>query len=182
VSGLRLFVALELPAEARREVAAVGAAADRRIWRALEPEALHVTLAFLGRRPEEELAAIERIVAAEAGGPAPRLALAGALLLPPRRARVLAVALADPDGRLATLQARVAAALAAAGVYAPETRPFRAHVTAARLRPGAEAPRTVGFEPTALAFAAPAVTLYESRLLPTGARYDALARAPLSAG
>jgi 2'-5' RNA ligase len=110
-----------------------------------------------------------------AGGPAPRLRLGGVLLLP----RVLTVAIEDPDGTLAALQARVAAALVAAGVYAPEKRPFRPHVTIARLRPRTRAPRETALAVDQLQFRGEAVTLYASRLHPSGARYDALSRASL---
>jgi 2'-5' RNA ligase len=113
-------------------------------------------------------------------GGAPRLALSGALLLPPRRARVLCADLDDPDGRLAALQSAVAEGLAAAGLYTPETRPFRAHVTVARLRPRARPPRAVATAPEALEFAATAATLFASRLHPHGARYEALFRVPLA--
>jgi RNA 2',3'-cyclic 3'-phosphodiesterase len=179
---LRLFVALDLPAAAREALLAFAAdAADPDVWRPVAPEALHVTLAFLGSRPPGDVAAIERVLAAEAGGPAPRLALGAALLLPPRRARVLCADLEDPDGALAALQARVGAGLEAAGVYTPEKRPFRAHATVARLRPRARAPRAIAAQPAALAFAGEAVTLYASRLHPSGARYEALSRAPLTA-
>jgi 2'-5' RNA ligase len=177
---LRLFVALELPAHVRAALVAFReAAADPAVWRPIAPEGLHVTLAFLGRRPPAAVAAVERVLAAEAGGPAPRLALGAALLLPPRRARVLCADVEDPDGALAALQARVATALAEAGVHEPEARPFRAHATVARLRPGARAPRTVDAAPEPLWFAGQAVTLYVSRLHPAGARYEPLARAAL---
>ena len=58
MAPLRLFVALELPPEVRDALAAVGAAADAEVWRAVKPETLHVTLAFLGYRAEQEAAAI----------------------------------------------------------------------------------------------------------------------------
>jgi 2'-5' RNA ligase len=179
---LRLFVALDLPAAVRDALLAFAAdAADPEVWRPVAPEALHVTLAFLGSRPPGDVAAIERVLTAEAAGPAPRLALGGALLLPPRRARVLCADLTDPDRTLAALQARVSAGLEAAGVYKPERRPFRAHATVARLRPRARAPRAVSAQPAPLAFAGEAVTLYASRMHPAGARYEALWRAPLGA-
>lgn len=174
---LRLFVALDLPHAAREALAAVGAAADADTWRAVKPESLHVTLAFLGSRPPTDVAAVEPVVAAEDGGPAPRLALGRVLLLPPRRARVLTVEL-DGTG-LEALQARVSAGLEAAGVYTPEKRPFRPHVTVARLRPRTRPPRTAEVRLDPLEFSAEAVTLYVSRLDPSGARYEALARAAL---
>ena len=71
--------------------------------------------------------------------PAAELAVGEPLWLPPRRPRVLAVALEDPDGALGRTQTAVSSALAAGGWYVPETRPFLAHVTVARVRKGARA-------------------------------------------
>ena len=177
---LRLFVALDLPDLVKDTLADLEVDADT--WRPVTREALHVTLAFLGARPPTDVGAIEPIIAAEASTPAPQLAIGAILLLPPRRARVLTVALEDPDGTLAELQARVSAGLEAAGVYTPEKRPFRAHVTIARLRPRVRPPRTAALkEPEPLAFAGRAVTLYVSRLHPSGAHYEPLATASLSA-
>jgi 2'-5' RNA ligase len=152
-AALRLFVALELPREVRASLAAFrDAAADPDIWRPVADESLHLTLAFLGRRPATDVATIEPILRT-AAGPAPRLRVTEALLLPPRRPRVLCADLADPDGTLAALQARVSDGLAAAGVYTPEKRPFRAHATVARLRPRARPPRSVDAAPEPLEFA-----------------------------
>lgn len=176
---LRLFVAVDLPGAARDALAAVGAAADPDSWRAVAPESLHLTLAFLGWRPPADVAVIEPIVRAEAGTPAPRVALGAVLLLPPRRARVLTVEL-DHAGALLELQARVSARLAAAGVYTPEQRPFLPHVTVARLRPRVRPPRAADLHVAPLEFSAPSVTLYESRLRRSGARYEPLVRVGLA--
>jgi 2'-5' RNA ligase len=178
-AALRLFVALELPSFARDSLVGFrDAAADPEIWRPVAPEAIHLTLAFLGRRPETDVAAIEPVLYA-AGGPAPRLQLGAALLLPPRRARVLCAAVTDLDGTLAALQSRVSDGLAAAGVFTPEKRPFRAHATVARLRARARAPRSVDAAPEPIEFAGEALTLFESRLHPRGARYEPLVRVNL---
>jgi 2'-5' RNA ligase len=126
------------------------------------------------------VAAIEGVLAAEAGTPAPPLALAGAEVLPPRRGRVLTARIDDPTGALGDLQARVSAALAGTGVYTPEKRPFHPHATVARLRPRARPPRGADLPLAPLAFHPGAVTLYVSRLHPSGARYEPLARAPLT--
>jgi 2'-5' RNA ligase len=178
-AALRLFVALELPPAVRDALVAFrDAAADPDVWRPVPAESLHLTLAFLGRRPETDVALIDPILH-DAAGPAPRLRLAGALLLPPRRARVLCVDLADPDGTLATLQARVSEELTAAGIYTPEKRPFRAHATVARLRARARPPRAVDAAPEPLEFRSEALTLFVSRLHPHGARYEPLVRVNL---
>ena len=179
---VRLFAALELPPEA---VAALeefrDRAADPAVWRAVPAESLHVTLAFLGPTDPAMLDAVGSALTAAATGPAPELALAGSLLLPPRRARVLCAALTDRDGTLAALQARVSERLAATGAYVPEARPFRAHVTVARLRHGARPPREVGAAPEAVRFRGSAATLFLSRLSRAGARYEPLVRVPLAA-
>jgi RNA 2',3'-cyclic 3'-phosphodiesterase len=173
--SVRLFVALDLPDAARAALARFrDAAADGAVWRPLRDESLHVTLAFLGHRPEAD---VERVVGALRDlpqWPSLEVSLAGGLLLPPRRARVLTVELADPDGAVAALQADVSAGLAAAGLYEPEKRPYRAHVTVARLRPGARPPRALDAEPERLSFTAGPVTLYRSRLGRGGASYEPL--------
>ena len=101
------------------------------VWRPVGDDALHLTLAFLGHRPEEEVAVVEELLAGLPGA-APPLALAGALLLPPRRARVLCAAVEDPDGLLGALQAAASAALGGApastspsGGRSAPTRPWR---------------------------------------------------------
>jgi 2'-5' RNA ligase len=149
------------------------------VWRPVAADNLHLTLAFLGRRPVEDVAGVGRVLD-ECAGPAPRLALGPALLLPPRRARVLCASVADVDGTLEKLQACVSAGLERAGVYTPEKRPFRAHATVARLRPRARAPRALDAAPSALEFFGDALTLFESRLHPSGARYEPLVRIALA--
>jgi 2'-5' RNA ligase len=113
--------------------------------------------------------------------------LGAALALPPRRPRVLTAEVHDPDATLAALQASVSRDLAAAGLYTPETRPYRPHATVARLRPDAKPPRETRGQtprftaaPEALEFRGEALTLYQSRLRREGARYEPLARFPLS--
>ncbi len=177
---LRLFVALELPDPIREALAAVGAAADREAWRAVAAASLHLTLAFLGSRPPGDVAAIARVLDAEAASPAPRLQLGGVLLLPPRRPRVLTVTLEDLDGTLAALQARVSAGLEAAGVYTPEKRAFRAHITVARLRPRVELQPTGPPMFEQPRFTADRLTLFQSQLHPKGARYTAVTGAMLA--
>ena len=179
--GLRLFVALELPPAAREALAAFrDAAADPAVWRPVRDEALHLTLAFLGARPSEDVVAVSAVLE-RCAGEAPLLELGRALLLPPRRARVLCAEVADRSGALGALQARVAAALVEAGVYEAERRPFRSHATVARLRSGARSPREPpAAGPPPLAFRGETLTLYRSRPQRGGSVYEALARVPLA--
>jgi 2'-5' RNA ligase len=176
---LRLFVALDLPEPARAALARFrDGAADPAVWRRLPEASFHVTLAFLGHRPEDDVERVAAVLRGLEAWRAPELALGDGLLLPPRRARVLTVALADVEGALGALQADVSAGLAAAGLYEPEARPFRPHVTVARLRSGARPPRTLDSAPEPLSFTAGAVTLYRSRLGRGGAVYEPLFARP----
>ena len=100
--------------------------------------------------------------------------------LPPRRPGVLAVDLVDGEGACGRLQTAVASALVELGAYVAEKRPFRPHVTVARVRRGARVDEQLSRMPDARTFAASSLTLYRSRLSPKGARYDALARIPLT--
>ena len=174
-STLRLFVALDLPSPARDALARFrGVAADPSLWRPMADESFHVTLAFLGARPSEDVERTAQVLRRLDPWSAPRLALGDALLLPSRAARVLTVALVDPEGGLGALQAQVSAALAVAGVFAPEARSFRPHVTVARLRSGARPPRALQAKAEALQFRAGPVTLYRSVIGRGGAVYEPL--------
>ena len=161
--------------------------------RSVPPEALHVTLCFLGSRPVADVPAIAAAVEEAAGEPGLRpvtLRPAGALWLPRRRPRTLAVRLDDGDGGAARLHATLAARLVAGGWYAPERRAFLPHVTLARIRGGGGSPANpsggglpaepfgaeLGPEP----FTAEQVILFRSRLGPTGARYEALCTVSLA--
>jgi 2'-5' RNA ligase len=172
----RLFVALDLPADARAALAEFRCRADPHVWRPVPDEALHVTLVFLGHLPAGSSDRVAEIVR-ERAGPAADLALGPALLLPPRRARVLCAEVSDGAGALAAVQARLAEGLA--GFREPERRRFRPHATVARLRSGERSPRTAPEGPAPVSFAGEAVTLYRSRLSREGAHYEPLARVPL---
>ena len=106
---LRLFVALDLPDAVRDALAALGAAADQDSGAPSRPRRCTSRSPFSASRPPEDVEAIAPVVPPSARRR--RLALGDILLLPPRRARVLTVALADPTGALAGLQARIATAL-----------------------------------------------------------------------
>jgi RNA 2',3'-cyclic 3'-phosphodiesterase len=177
----RLFVALELPVGVCDELAAwarlarSGGAAGLRL---LEPDALHATVCFLGSRPVNE---IERLGAAvvACAMPVRQLHVGAPLWLPPRRPRVLAVEVRDPEGDLGALQQAVVRGVSAACDWEPDRRRFRPHVTVARMRQGA-APRERELDATpALTFAGTALTLFRSWPSPQGASYEPLARAEL---
>jgi 2'-5' RNA ligase len=183
----RLFVALDLPEEAREGLVAWGreALADLAL-RPVAPESLHITLAFLGHRPEEEIEAIAAAVE-ESAAPAPWVELRDPEQRPPRgRARLYALPAVSPGAE--ALQAGLEQRLVEAGFYEPEKRRFWPHVTVARVRPetrGSRRPAVVSEPPGPIPEElqeprlAVRMALYRSVLQPTGARYVPLAQVEL---
>jgi len=178
----RLFAALELPAGVRADLAAFGRAAASHddALRAVREDALHLTLAFLGHRALDDIDPAREAIRG-VDSPAPELTLSEPLWLAPKRPHVLTLALQDAGGVLPALQKQVVARLSAALSWEPETRPFRPHVTVARVRRGWR-PRLRDLPDAPHAtFAAEAVVLFRSHLGGRGpARYEALERAELS--
>ena len=169
----RLFVALELPADAREALARwrSSVAASVPGLRLVQGDDMHVTLCFLGSRPEEEIEAIGAACGVVAGEPVADAEFGSALWLPARRPRVLAVALSDPEGAIGRIQSALSDALVAGGWYVPESRPFLAHVTVARVSRDARVRAVELPAPPEIAVRCSRVTLYRSRLGAGGARY-----------
>jgi RNA 2',3'-cyclic 3'-phosphodiesterase len=166
----RLFVALELP-EATRGRAA-GLLPPHEGLRPAAERSLHVTLAFLGWQREEDVERIAQLTGAAVAGHAPvRLVPTDVRAVPPRRSRLFALDLEDPEGACGRLQASVVAALAGAGFLEPEERPFWPHVTLARVRKGQRVRELSSGRPPG-PFTADNVVLYRSTLRPDGAVYE----------
>jgi RNA 2',3'-cyclic 3'-phosphodiesterase len=194
----RLFVALDLPDRVREPLAAW----QRRdlgdpALRIVSPEALHVTLCFLGYRPERLIERIATEIEAIPPRPIELRFEPEAVAVPPSRPRLFA---ADaPSPAAGELQAELSARLEAKGFYTPEKRDFWSHVTVARVRPerGEKGsggrrrrgrPREVETAPGPLPeallhpFFGVRVTLYRSHLRPAGAEYAPLAGFDLPPG
>jgi 2'-5' RNA ligase len=178
----RLFVALDPPEDARAAIAS---------WRDLtlgaeglrpaRPEAIHVTLAFLGYLPAGTSARIAACVeTACAGAAAPRLSPLRLVGVPRRRPRLAALDLEDDSGAAARLQTRLSAALQELGLYQPEQRPFWPHLTLARAHKGAVVTLPASHPPPPGPFVADAVVVYRSLLRRDGAIYEPLASTPLA--
>ena len=176
----RLFLALDLPEPARASIAAWRdqLVSERADLRPVRPEALHVTLVFLGWQDESASSRIaEAAFGALPDGSAPRLTPLGVRAVPPRRPRLFALDLEDEGGRATAVQAAASAALEAGGWYRPERRPFWPHLTLARAKRGERRVRPIeDGPPPPNPFEAAAVTLYRSTLRPQGALYEPLAR------
>jgi RNA 2',3'-cyclic 3'-phosphodiesterase len=177
----RLFVALDLPDRVRD-----GLAAWQRVeleplptLRSLSPQALHVTLAFLGHHPEKRIPRLGEILERhEVSAPTLRF-LPEPVPVPKSRPRLFAAA-AESEGTVA-LQARLEEDLVAERFYVPEKRPFWPHVTLARVKRGERrvAPLPDSPRPPGDVFEARELTLYRSTLRPQGALYEPLARREL---
>ena len=187
---MRLFLGIDVGSEARR---ALGSAIDKLRRRApdakwVPAENLHATLVFLGWIDDDRVDAVRLAVDEVASRhPAGRLRLAGGGAFGTRkRPRVLFAALVGDVEPLARVQADLETAMEAFG-YVPEKRPFHAHVTLARAKdPRGDAALAGCVEPLGAVEPVPVsvreIVLYQSTLSRSGARYQALHRAPLTGG
>jgi RNA 2',3'-cyclic 3'-phosphodiesterase len=164
---LRLFLALRLPDDVLDEVERWQHEHLRDV-RAVGREHLHVTLAFLGRRPAGELEAIVGALRGAAAG-------AGEIRLTPARYRetrsVGMLVLEDDGGRATLLAEDLQERLEQLGVYRREGRPWLPHLTVARWR---ARPRLRLEPPPVGTFVPSDAAAYLSRLHPGGARYEVL--------
>ncbi len=184
----RLFVALELPQDVRTGVVEwqQSALADPAL-RIVRPEALHITLVFLGYQAEKDTKKIAKAAfATDAEAPAVELAADPVGVPPGKRPRLIALG-ANSEETVA-LQAGVEERLVAAGFHEPEKRAFWPHVTVARVKPEARGSRKAAlirnqphplpehmfrfFRPTRL-------VLFKSHLRRTGAEYEPMAELEL---
>ncbi len=159
----RLFLGLRLPPVA---VEALSRWQEHELrGRIVPPENLHVTLAFLGRRPASELPAILDVLErAAADGEPLRFHATGY-----RETRSVGMlTLADEAGAAARLAGRLHHDLEQLGVYRREARPWLPHVTVLRFR---ERPR-LRPEPPTLGWVSSDAAAFLSRLHPSGARYE----------
>lgn len=184
---VRMFVALDLPELVRRDIAAWSEAelTDPALRR-VSQESLHITLAFLGNRPEAD---VERIAEAmEEVAKLPVLLELDGPVGRPAQGRPRLVALPVLHRPVEGLQERLSEVLAFEGLYKPEKRPFWPHVTVARVRAegrGSRQPMRVEIpsspSPTRRTgwFRGVRISLYRSELQPSGARYVPLAQVQL---
>jgi len=166
---LRLFVALTLPDEVLDRLERWQRSELLSKARLVPRGHLHVTVAFLGPRPAEEVEAIAAEVrAAAASIPRP-------LVLSPRGYRetrsVGMLVLDDEEGRAGRLAADVHARLEGLGVYERESRPWLPHVTVLRFR---RPPRLAPGLPDLGSFSPSEAALYHSVLRSGGAQYEIL--------
>jgi 2'-5' RNA ligase len=169
---LRLFLALRLP-ERVLDILERWGEDELPHGRRVPRDHLHATLAFLGRRPAEELPAILDALRGAAAASTP-------FSLEPVRYRetrsVGMVVLRDPGGAAERLADDLHTRLERLGVYRRERRPWLPHVTVVRFR---ERPRLRPRLPDLGVFAPSDAAAFLSRLHPAGARYEVLESVPL---
>jgi 2'-5' RNA ligase len=186
----RLFVALDFSDEVRGQIADwQSKALSDPALRAMRADALHITLCFLASKAEHEIPRIEEVLRSLEPRPVAIRFDREASAVPKGRPRLYTLTAQSDDA--VALQAELSEALAAAGLYEPETRNFWPHVTVARVRTerlapergkrrGKARPKRVQKQPLPLpkafeqAFDAVRVVLYRLYLKPQGAEYVAL--------
>jgi 2'-5' RNA ligase len=190
---VRVFCALELPEDVRARVAAHVACVREGVEPSLKigwerAEKLHLTLKFVGEIEAGRVEALTRAAnrAAEAAGTfALTLREAGAFPAG-GNPRVLWLGLHDDGGRLAELHARLEAECEREN-FPREARPFRPHITVARIRVANAAARHAArlhregaFAPAT--FGVGEFVIMRSQLGAGGSRYTVLSRHELKAG
>lgn len=184
----RLFFGIPLPQPLRDRAMAVSSELRRTEVRAswVPAENLHYTLKFLGELPDGKVPGLVEAARAAAAPLAPfTIDVAGVGAFPgARRPRVIWIGGATSCSTATDLARRLDEVGATFGV-APETRPFVLHLTIARLRPDARAPRELADAIERLSasplgsFSCTGATLWASRLSAGTARHEAVAHLEL---
>ncbi len=193
--NIRCFVAIELPENIKRTLhtttEALRNTADVRApvkW--VNPDAIHLTLKFLGNVPSSRLNDLKGALQRACADAVPlHLGLATLGVFPSvRNPRVIWVGLEDDRQALGQLAGLVDEAMAELG-FPRESRPFTAHLTLGRVRREATDRERSAISaalgkapaPESASFDATEVSLMRSHLSPQGARYTCLGRVSLPA-
>ena len=181
----RTFIALMIPSDWTDYLGAISRELSPKMrglsW--VRPENLHITLRFLGDLDDAAVRSVCDLVIREVGtATAPRARLGPIGAFPNlNRPRVLWVGLAEGQEAVSALAAEVNDALERGG-FGEAEKPFRPHLTLARVREGARGLETV----TGAALPSPPhaalldrICVMKSELHPAGARYTALTEARL---
>ena len=136
---IRAFVAVELPPSLRLallgEVGGLRSKLGDSALRWVRPEAVHLTLRFLGESTQEKLVEVGEIMTQVCGRHPPLTAQVGGLGRFPggSRPRVIWIGVQESTGGLAAVQGELELRIANLG-YPAEERSFHPHLTLARVR------------------------------------------------
>jgi len=181
MTGIRCFVAVELPSSMREEIGRLQNSIATNGLRLVKPELVHVTIKFLGDVPQENVGQVAEALGRVKAAPFP-VRVKGMGAFPGRAVRVVWMGL---EGNFQELYEKVEQALNPLG-FAPEARGFSPHVTLGRVaRPSAEMNRQLGarianFSSSDLgSFTVDRFYLKKSTLTSGGPIYEDLAGFPL---
>ncbi len=177
----RIFIAIDISDEARRQIAAyvedLRRAAGRARVKWERPDKLHLTLKFLGDTDPSRIKRVEDAVERVAQLHTPLDAeVAGTGVFPNAAApAIMWLGVSETSGQIAAIATGIEKEFAKPG-YKREKRSFHPHITIARIR-DPRAARHLSkihleneFGP--IAFDVRNITIYESKLLPTGSIYS----------
>lgn len=188
-SMIRSFLALDPPEAIRREIGKVQERLRKMIrgdLRWVRTESIHLTLKFFGDIPRNAVPGISAAAGGVAAGFAPfDLSIGGVGVFPDiDRPRVVWLGMNGEVERLAAFQQELERAIQAIG-FPREERPFRPHLTLARIK----SPKGVmglaqvlerGGDYAAGRFTAAGLVLFKSDLTPGGAIYSRIAEYPFA--
>ena len=185
----RAFIAIELPEEITAFIHKIqeGLRSYGLKARWVRPENIHLTLKFLGDINNEDIKkAGDAIISAAGENASMSLGAKGIGVFPGvKRPRVIWTGIAGQTKELADLQKTLDEKLETAG-FPKEMRPFKGHLTIARIKGKVDARRLIDamqefgrFE--SKTFMADEVVLFKSELKPSGAVYTKLMSATLCA-
>lgn len=198
MNAIRAFIAVELPAEMRRDLDAIirrlqekmsssGGERARKAVRWVPSDNIHLTLKFLGEVSNSNVEVLARMLRSEAAHHKPfQVKVEGLGAFPnKRRPRVIWIGSEAPPTLMA-LQNAIEAETRALG-YPTEDRPFSPHLTLGRISQNAT-PQEVSIVSQVISQEDPGfigtvqvngVHLFRSDLKPTGAEYTSLYSFPL---
>jgi 2'-5' RNA ligase len=181
----RLFVAIDLPAPLKEQLAALTTRIDGVRW--TEPENLHLTLRFIGDVSHETADAIQAALT-DVQSPPFSLQLSGVGTFPanPRKPpRIIWAGLSNPPA-IQSLHEVIEKMVSDLGPT-PDNRPFTPHITLGRVKSADDhtvstlrqfLERNAAFHTEA--FIPAEFLLMESQLSASGSKYTSLARYPIS--
>ncbi len=187
--SIRVFLAADPPSEILERIAAIQRELKKTVQGSIawvRPEGIHLTLKFFGNIAPEQAEAVAAEVRGSVTGTASLSLRSRSLGVFPdlRRPRVIWLGLDGDVAPLGALQKKIETGLETCG-FAREERPFRAHLTLARIKDGRG---LVGLEQAlknprlqeAGDFVVDKLTLFRSELTPKGAIYTGLATFPFA--
>ncbi|MBN1548828.1 MAG: RNA 2',3'-cyclic phosphodiesterase [Syntrophaceae bacterium] len=186
---LRAFLAVDPPREIRDAIAMIQNRLKKAIQgdiRWVKPEGIHLTLKFFRALPESDVATISRAVRDAVSKVVPFvLDIKSVGAFPDvKRPRVLWLGMEGDVNALIQLQKKVDTELQHCG-FAKEDRPFRPHLTLARIKEpggltGLASIMGKGEDFVAGSFSANGLNLFKSDLTPKGAIYTKLVHFPFA--